>query len=58
MARAGAGEPGGSDSAMSGLDRDAERLLVRVGNEVQEVDVCAHDARLLRESLPALMRSI
>ena len=29
-----------------------------MGNEVQEVDVCAHDSRLLRESLPALMRSI
>lgn len=51
-------ELGSSSNAVSGLDRDAERLLVRVGNEVQEVDVCAHDSQLLRDSLPALMRSI
>lgn len=58
MARAGAEESGSGDSATPGLDRDVERLLVRVGMEVQEVDVCAHDSRLLRESLPALIRSI
>ena len=58
MARAGAEDPGTGDSAASVLDRDTERLLVRVGNEVQEVHVCGHDSRLLRESLPALMRSI
>ena len=58
MARAGAEESGNGNGATPGLDRDVERLLVRVGNEVQEVDVRAHDGRLLRESLPALMRSI
>ena len=58
MARAGTEASAGDSHGLPGLDRDVERLLVRVGNEVQEVDVCAQDSQLLRESLPALIRSI
>ncbi|KAK9821930.1 hypothetical protein WJX81_003216 [Elliptochloris bilobata] len=59
MAKRASAEQGSSDvSGAPGLDRDEERLLVRVGNEVQEVAVCVPDSRLLRDSLPALIRSI